>query len=118
MQTPLQITFRGMDASPALEEKIREAALDLDSVFDRLVSCRVAVEAPHHHHQQGNLFQVVIDLRVPGAHLVVDRSHAADPAHTDAHVAVRDAFRIAKRRLEEHARRHHGAALGHAARVG
>lgn len=106
-----------MDSSPALEAKIREATQDLESVFDRIVGCRVTVEAPHHHHQQGNLFQVTIDLAVPGGHVVVDRTHGADPAHADAHLAIRDAFRAAKRQLDEHARRRQGSALGHATRT-
>ena len=68
----------------------------------RIVSCRVLIEAPHRHHQQGRLYRVRIEIGVPGEHIVVGRSPDEDSAHADPHVAVRDAFRAAKRQLEDH----------------
>jgi hypothetical protein len=47
MQIPLQITFHGIDHSNALEERIREKALKLEQIYDKITSCRVVVE-PHH----------------------------------------------------------------------
>jgi len=108
MQTPLQISFRGMEASPALEERIRERADRLDRLHDRITSCHVTVEAPHQHHHKGHVFDVRIDIRVPGAELVTHREDTHNHAHEDVYVAVRDAFDTAERRLEEHARKHTG----------
>lgn len=105
MQLPLQITFRHMDPSPALEERIRHRAEELDQFFDRITSCRVVVECENPRRQQGKLFEVRIDLTVPGAEIVVGRESGINHAHEDAHVAVRDAFDAARRRLEDHARR-------------
>ena len=53
MQTPLQITFRDMESSAAVEENIREKAGRLEQFYDQIMSCRVMVEAPHGHHHQG-----------------------------------------------------------------
>jgi len=113
MRMPLQITFRHMDPSPALEARIRQRAEDLERFFTRITSCRVIVECRHQRHQQGNLFEVHIDLTVPGGEIVVGRDSGANHAHEDAHVAVRDAFDAARRRLEDHARDRRGAVKLH-----
>ena len=114
MQLPLQITFRHMDPSPALEARIRQRAEELDQFFDRITSCRVVVECRHKRHQQGKLFEVRVDLTVPGREIVVGRDPGANHAHEDAHVAVRDAFDAARRLLEDHARDRRGAVKSHA----
>jgi ribosome-associated translation inhibitor RaiA/cold shock CspA family protein len=111
---PLQITFRHMDPSPALEARIRQRAEELDRFFERITACRVVVECGNRRHQQGNVFEVHIDLTVPGAEIVVGRDSGANHAHEDAHVAVRDAFDAARRRLEDHARDRRGAVKQHA----
>ncbi len=108
MQLPLQITFRHMDPSPALDARIRERVEELDHLFDRITSCRVVVESSHRHHQQGNLFEVHVDLIVPGREIVVGRERGGNHAHEDAHVAVRDAFDAARRQLEDYVRGRRG----------
>lgn len=100
MRIPLQITIRDIEHSEALETHIRDKASKLDEFFDRIMSCRVVVEVPHKHHQQGKQFNVRIDIGVPGSEIVVNRDHAED-----VYVALRDAFDAAKRQLEEHARK-------------
>jgi len=104
MRLPLQITFRHMDPSPALEARIRRKAEELDPFYDRITSCRVVVECRHKHHQQGNLFAIRVDLNIPGSQVIAGRNHAFSHAHEDAHVAVRDALDAARRQLEEHFR--------------
>jgi ribosome-associated translation inhibitor RaiA len=46
------------------------------------------------------MFDVHIDMTVPGSEIVVNRV-----ANEDVYVAVRDAFDAAKRQLEDHARK-------------
>ena len=74
MEIPLKITFRDMAPSPAIEANIREKAAKLDSLYDRIMSCRVIVEAPHRHHHKGKTYEVRIDLTVPGGELVINRA--------------------------------------------
>ena len=92
MQLPLQITFRHMEHSAALEARVRQRAEELDQFFDRIISCRVVVECSHRRHQQGNIFEVRVDLTVPGREIVVGREPGVNHAHEDPYVAVRDAF--------------------------
>ena len=109
MEIPLEISFRNMDPSPAVEARIREKAAKLERFHDRIVGCTVVVEAPHRHHHKGKLYSVHIDISVPGKdHLIVDRAKPADQAHEDVYVAVRDAFNAAVRQLEDYTRRMRG----------
>ena len=114
MQTPIQITFHQMDASPALEARIRQRAEELEQYFDRITACHVTVEPQQRRHQQGNLFQVRIDLVVPGREIAVGRGRDLNHAHEDPYVAVRDAFDALRRRLEDHARGARGKVKVHA----
>ncbi len=108
MKIPLQITFRNMPHSEAIEAKIHEKAAKLDRYFDRIMSCRIVVEEAQRRQHQGNLFSVHIDLTVPGKELAVTREENEDP-----YVAVRDAFNAVGRLLEEHARRKRGEVKTH-----
>lgn len=113
MKLPLQIAFRNMQASDAVEARIRARAAALERFADDLVSCRVAVELQARHRHQGNLFRVRIDLKVPGRELVAGGGHDIDHAHEDVYVAIRDAFDAARRQLEDHARRRRGDVKTH-----
>ncbi len=115
MQLPLQITFRHMETSEALENNIREHAADLDQFFGNIMSCRVVVESSHKHHHQGRLYQVHIDITVPGKELVVSRESDQHHAHEDVFVAIRDAFYAMRRQLEDHARKLRGKVKTHQA---
>lgn len=103
VKLPLQITTRNVSLSPAAEENIREKASKLDSISERIMSCRVLVEAPHRHQTHGILYNVRIDLTVPGKELVVKRE-----ANQDLYVAIRDAFDAARRQLQQHFRKQRG----------
>ena len=69
------------------------------------MACRVVVESPHARHHQGRLYQVHIDITVPGAEWVASRSADKNHAHEDVYVAIRDAFDAAKRQLQEYKRK-------------
>jgi ribosomal subunit interface protein len=114
MQLPLQITFRHMDSSEAVAERIRERAGELERFFDRIISCRVVVECRHPRRRQGNLFRVRVDLKIPGREIAVGRDPAAHQAHEDVYVAIRDAFDAARRVLEDHVRERRGEVKVHA----
>ena len=132
MKIPLQITFRNMPPSEAIENNVREKAAKLDSLYDGIMSCRIIIEAPHRHHHKGKAYQVSIDMTVPAGEIVVNRapkrldaaktpwpeelendlieSHEPSKhgAHEDLYVAIRDAFNAAARKLQDHARRQRG----------
>ncbi|GAB4355875.1 MAG: HPF/RaiA family ribosome-associated protein [Kiloniellaceae bacterium] len=113
METPLEITFRNLDHSDAVEARVREKVEKLEQVFGRITSCRVTIEAMNRQHTKGNLFQVNIDIAVPGKTVAVGRNSGKNHAHEDVYVALRDAFNAARRRLEDHSRRRAGKVKTH-----
>ena len=48
MKLELQVTFRDMERSDAVEAEIRRRVEKLEEFFDRIMSCRVTVETPGH----------------------------------------------------------------------
>jgi cold shock CspA family protein/ribosome-associated translation inhibitor RaiA len=133
----LQITFRNMPPSEAIENNIREKAAKLETFYNRIMGCRVTVEAPHRHHHKGKAYHVRIDLTVPGDEIVINRAPirldavklvkarasendliehhqpSKHAAHADVYVAIRDAFNAAGRKLQDYARRQSGAVKLH-----
>lgn len=113
MQVPLEITWRDMESSPALEAVIRKHAAKLERFHERITSCRVIIRQHAKHKHHGKLYEVHVDITVPGAELAVSREPGKNHAHEDANVAVRDAFRAAVRRLEDTVRRQRGDVKTH-----
>jgi len=108
MQLPVQITFRDIEPSDFIEARIREKVAKLEEFYDRITGCRVVVEARHRRHHKGRLYTVRVDLTVPGGEIVVNRESELDHAHEDVYVAIRDAFKAARRQLQDHVRRQRG----------
>ncbi|MDH5425166.1 MAG: HPF/RaiA family ribosome-associated protein [Gammaproteobacteria bacterium] len=113
MKQPVQITFRDIPHSDFVEARILEKANKLDHFYDQIISLKVVVEAPHSHHNKGNLYHICIDMTVPDGELVVNRSPKDHHAHEDVYVALRDAFEAAKRQLTEYARKRRGQVKTH-----
>ena len=109
MSLPLEITLRDIPHSEAVETRIREKAEKLTRFNDRIMSCHVTVESPQRHKHQGKLYSVHVDIRLPaGVEVVVTRVQ-----DEDVFVAIRDAFAVATRRIEEHSRKLRGEVKAH-----
>ncbi len=108
MTVPVQVTFRDIPHSDAIETYVRERAAKLETFSTRIIGCHVAVEAPHKHQHTGRHFRVRIDLTVPGTEVVVSHAPDESSANEDAHAAIDDAFDRLGRRLEDHLRRQRG----------
>jgi ribosomal subunit interface protein len=108
MQLPVQVTYRGMDSSAALDTAVREKAAKLEQFHPRIMSCRVVVEETARHKTKGKPFEVRIDLKVPGGEVAVTREH-----DSDVYVALRDAFDAARRKLEDFVREQRGDVKHH-----
>lgn len=113
MTIPLQITFRDLPSSPAVEARIRERAEQLEHVFGRVTSCRVVVEGRHRPQRAGKVFHLRVELALPGKIVAVGNGPAELHAHDDVFVAVRAAFDSARRQLDQHAQRRRGAVKNH-----
>lgn len=101
----MQVTFRDVSHSPALETLIDKKLQELEHHYDRITSCHVLIGTPHRHKRTSeSQYQVTLELRVPGAELVVTRP-TRTRSNDDVQVAVRSAFRAAKRQLHDYVSR-------------
>lgn len=120
MQTPLNIAFHNTPSDPKVEAEIRERVAKLEKLYDRLVGCRVAVEAQHQQHRTGNVYDVHIELIVPGGELVVSRQPKKAQekyANPDIYTSVRDAFAAAERQLKDYKDQLQGDVKAHPAAI-
>jgi len=62
-----------METAPELEAAVLKEAGGLDRFFNRIMSCRVVIEGPR-RQEYGGLYNVRIDLGVPGEELVVEHN--------------------------------------------
>ncbi len=113
MQVPLELSYRNLEGSPAIEERIRQRVQKLEKLAPDLMACRVVIEAPHRHRHQGRIYHVRVDATVPGHEVVVSRDPGEHHAHEDLYVAIRDAFDAVERRLEDAERRRRGQVKRH-----
>lgn len=104
MDRPIEIAFHGLQGSPALEDDIRAHVAKLEQHCTNLVSCRVTLEASSGKGQPHGQVGVHILLGLPGRNLAVSHEphHGKEHrSHPDAYTAVRDAFRVAERQLQD-----------------
>ena len=100
-----QVSFQNLERSEAVENDILEKIEHLQKFHPRLAGCRVVVDAPHRDKKKGRIYEVRLDLSVPGSDISVTREAGVNHAHEDIYVAIRDSFDAAKRLLEDRARK-------------
>jgi cold shock CspA family protein len=108
MKLPLEISARDVRINDETEELIREKASKLDRLYDQIIGCRVRVDLPHRSQKTGTVYNVRIDITVPGAELIVKR----EPGE-DLHAAIVGSFETAQRRVKEFAEKQRGDVKTH-----
>ena len=103
-----QITYRGMEASRAMDSRILEYAQKLEEFHPKITMCHVIVDMVDRRKTKGNHFEVRIDVHVPGREVV-----ASQKEHTDPYVAMHEAFEVVYRQPEEDIRRKRGEVKRH-----
>jgi len=116
MQTPVEIDFQGMAGSTEIRDDIAKRVAELEERYGRVTACRVVLKGPGGHHRTGGLYEVNIRLALPnGREVNVARTAPADERHSDLDFALNDAFKRARRRLQERVRRMQGKVKQHEA---
>jgi ribosomal subunit interface protein len=108
MAAQLQITVHDMPYSAVFETRVRGKLARLERIYPRITAFHVTLEAPHHRHRESGQFCVKLDIKMPGAEIVVTRDH-----DEDIYVALSDACKAARRQLIEHAERGQGGDNSH-----
>jgi len=114
MQTSAQIEFEGFQATPELQASIDQHIAELESRFGRVTAGRVMVRGPGDRHQSGGQYQVSIRLALPdGREVNVGRTPKQDERYADLTFAVDNAFKRARRQLQDRARLMQGQTKQH-----
>lgn len=109
MQTPAQIEFENLTPSAELQAAIDQHISELEKRFGRATAARIIVRGPGDHHKTGGQYQVSIRLALPeGREVNVGRTPKEDERYADLTYAVNDAFKRARRQLEDQVRVMHG----------
>jgi putative sigma-54 modulation protein len=106
MQTPLQVTFRGIAHSDALATHLQQRVDRLERIFDRIVSCHVVVGLESHHHH-GNRCRITIHLGLPEHELVVNDAPDEARMFEEATAKADRAFDDAESQLKHWVGRRH-----------
>ena len=105
MRSPLRVTFHGTATSGAIRRMIIEQVEALERFYGRMTACHVVFKVPDRHHRTSGLFEITVHLKMPGGITVdVDRTPGLDERFADPLFAISDAFRRARRRLQDRAR--------------
>lgn len=99
---PVQITFRNVPPLKTIEKMVRQKAQKLQESHRRIVKCHVTLETKHQPHYKGDLYDVQIDLQVPGRTLTITSAEHDNSAHALLSRAIRDAFDMAEQQLQDH----------------
>ncbi|BGE85934.1 hypothetical protein Ms3S1_23700 [Methylosinus sp. 3S-1] len=114
MQTTPEIDFQGLEATPQMRARIERHIDQLETRCGRVTACRVVVKAPGGRHRTGGLYEVNIRLALPdGREAVVERTPPEDERFQDFDFALDDAFKRARRRLQDQVRRMEGRVKQH-----
>ncbi len=96
-----QVTYRDMDPSQALNAIINKRLQKLERYSSDIQHSRVVLETPHNHKHKGKSYRATVEIEVKGSPITISQD---DPS---IHIAVRDAFNVAERKLKSHAEQLH-----------
>jgi ribosome-associated translation inhibitor RaiA len=118
METPVHIDFQGMEPKEKLHAAIARHVAELEKRFGRITACRVVLKGPGQHHRTGGLFEVHIRLALPDEKEVnVGHKPDTDERHAGVNFAINDAFKRARRGLQDQVRRLQGHVKTHESRA-
>lgn len=95
MKPAVDVVYRDLDSSAALNNIITKKLEKLSRYTDQIVYSRVVLDTPHQHKNKGKQFRASIELDIVGHPLAVTQDDQS------IHVAVRDAFSSAERKIKQ-----------------
>ena len=114
MQTPIEVDFQGIDATPETRAAIDKHVAVMEDRFGRVTAGRVVVKAPSGRHRTGGLYEISIRLALPdGREVNIGRTPQNDERYADFNYALNDAFKRARRQLQDQVRKLQGQVKQH-----
>ena len=97
----LEISFRDIEHSDAIEFNIRQKAEKLTSTYDDITGIRAVVALPHNHSYKGRIAHISLEVGLPGETVAITHDHHDNAEHENMYVALRDAFDKANRKIRK-----------------
>jgi cold shock CspA family protein/ribosome-associated translation inhibitor RaiA len=114
MQTPPEIEFQDMTGTPEIENAIEKHIAELEQRWGRVTACRIVLKGPSLRRHKGGLYEVHIHLELPdGRKVNVERTAPEDERRSDLSFALNNAFKRARRQLQDQVRRMEGQVKHH-----
>jgi ribosomal subunit interface protein len=107
MKPAVDVIYRDLDASAALNEVISKKLEKLFRFSDQIIHSRVTLDTPHNHKHKGKQYRASIELDLKGHPIAVTQDDES------IHVAVRDAFISAERKLKQLAEKQRSVRQAH-----
>ncbi len=92
----LQITARSMPMTPSIEAHIRRYYQKISKRLDHINHCRVVIDLIHKKHFKGKIFNLSVDLLIPGKEVVCQKQGE------NLHVTIREAFETLRHLLQKY----------------
>ena len=99
MKSAVDVLYRDLESSPALNEIISKKLEKLNRYSDQIIHSRVVLDTPHNHKHKGKQFRASIEIDIKGHPIAVAQDNES------IHIAVRDAFVTAERKVKQIAAR-------------
>lgn len=102
MQVPVEITYRDVPKTEAIDSLVHEKINKLEKFCDHISSCRVAIEKAHDRPRSGSPYRVRLDITVPPHHeIAAVRNPGEGNQYDKLDAVIRDTFDAARRQLVE-----------------
>jgi ribosomal subunit interface protein len=95
MKPAVDVVYRDLESSAALNHIITKKLEKLNRYTDLILHSRVVLDTPHHHKHKGKQYRASIELEMVGHPLAITQDDES------IHVAVRDAFSSAERKVKQ-----------------
>ena len=95
MKPVVDVVYRDLDTSAALNEVITRKLEKLSRFNDQIIHSRVVLDTPHNRKHKGKQYRASIELDLKGHPVAVTQDDES------IHVAVREAFLSAERKLKQ-----------------
>jgi len=101
MKISPKIIFHDMDRSDWVEDYIRERLQKLDHIADGLTSAEVILTRAHGSHHKGNVYTVMVELRLPPNHeLAAKKERAVGDMQMQLRPLIKSTFEAVERQVK------------------
>ena len=109
MESLFKVAFQDFEPNDMQKTAVDKHVAKFEEKFGRIIAGRIVVKGPGERHRTGGLYEINIRLNLPDDKEVdVGRTPAADERHSDFYFALNDAFKRARRQLQDKVRRLQG----------